>query len=193
MKQLIAEPLARLPAPTLHRLARHACPPMQELPMTAKTTPRAQTTQDGSIPGQTAVNEITRQQLAAVADGASALLRASEVITQVQQQAVQRAALTQQQTAEKLRSMNHPGELLIIQSGLMMTGMQEAAQYLQELTAASLRLQAEMLGRAGQQQGASSNVAGAAMSPVMSPMMQAWQSMFSAPLNSVAQTATTTH
>jgi hypothetical protein len=161
--------------------------------MTAKTTTRSTNAQDGAISGQTAVNEITRQQLAAVADGASALLRASEVISQVQQQAVQRAALTQQQTAEKLRSMNHPGELLIIQSGLMMTGMQEAAQYLQELTAASMRLQAEMLGRVGQQQGATSNVTGAAMSPVMSPMMQAWQSMFTAPLNSVTTSATTTH
>jgi hypothetical protein len=162
--------------------------------MTAKTTTtRAANAQDASIPGQTAVNEITRQQLAAVADGASALLRASEVISQVQQQAVQRAALTQQQTAEKLRSMNHPGELLIIQSGLMMTNMQEAAQYMQELTAASLRLQAEVLGRVGQQQSAGSNVAGAAMSPVMSPMMQAWQNMFSAPLNSVTSGTATTH
>lgn len=155
--------------------------------MTAKTTRTTTTTTEGeTLPGQNAINEITRQQLAAIADGASSLLRASEVLGQVQQQAMQRAALTQQQTAEKLRSMNHPGELMIIHSGLVMTTVQETAQFWQELTAAGMRLQAEMMGRVGQQQNTGSNVAGAAISPVV----QAWQSMFTAPL---AVNPTTTH
>ena len=164
--------------------------------MSAKTSRTTTTTDTESLPGQTAATDLARQQLASLADGASALLRASEVLGQVQQQAVQRAALTQQQTAEKLRAMSHPGELLIIQSSLLMTGLQETTQYLQEFTAAALRVQAEMMGRVGQQQTAGSNVASAAMSPMgvaMSPMMQAWQNMFTAPLNSAGVAATTTH
>ena len=200
MKQRIAELPFPGQVPTLRDPACHrrafVQSNLQGNAMTAKTTRATATTEGEAVPGQSAVNEITRQQLAAVADGASALLRASEVLGQVQQQAVQRAALTQQQTAEKLRAMSHPGELLIIQSGLMMSGLQETTQFWQELTAAGLRLQAEMLGRVGQQQGAGSNVAGAALSPIgsaMSPMMQAWQNMFSAPLNTAATSAATTH
>jgi hypothetical protein len=157
--------------------------------MTAKTTRTTTTTETEVMPGQAATTDLARQQLAALSDGASALLRAGEALGQVQQQALQRAALTHQQTAEKLRSIGSPAELFTVQAGLMMTGLQETTQYVQELTAATLRVQAEMMARLGQQQTAGSNVAGAAMSP----MMQAWQNMFSAPLNNVAAGAATTH
>jgi hypothetical protein len=157
--------------------------------MTAKTTRTTTTTETEVMPGQAATADLARQQLAALADGASALLHAGEVLGQVQQQAIQRAALMQHQTAEKLRSITSPAELLTIQSGLMMSGLQETTQYMQELTTATLRLQSEMMARMGRQQSAGSNVAGAAMSP----MMQAWQNMFSGPINSVTGGTATTH
>ena len=157
--------------------------------MTAKTTRTTTTTETEAMPGQAAPAELARQQLVALADGASAMLRAGEVLGQVQQQAIQRVALVQQQMAEKLRNIGSPAELLTIQSGMMMSSLQESTQYLQELTTATLRLQSEMMARVGRQQSAGSNVAGAAMSP----MMQAWQNMFSAPLNSVSGGVTTTH
>jgi hypothetical protein len=157
--------------------------------MTAKTTRTTTTTETEVMPGQGATAELARQQLVALADGASAMLHAGEVLGQVQQQAIQRAALVQQQMAEKLRNIGSPAELLTIQSGMMMSGLQETTQYMQELTTATLRLQSEMMARMGRQQSAGSNVAGAAMSP----MMQAWQNMFSAPLNNVSGGVATTH
>ena len=158
--------------------------------MTAKTTRTTTTTEHTEgLPGQAAVTDLARQQLAAMADSTSAMFRASEVLQQVQQQAAQRAALMHHQAAEKLRGVSSPAELMAIQSGLMLTVVQETTQYWQELAAASMKLQAELMGRVGQQQGAGSNVAGAAMSP----MLQAWQSMFSAPLNGTAGVAGTTH
>ena len=155
--------------------------------MTSKTTRTTTTTEIDAAPGQLAAADLARQQLAAMADGASAVLHASEVFGQVRQQAMQRAALMHQQTAEKLRSISSPAELLTIQSGLMMSSLQESTQFWQELTAATMKLQAEMVGRVSQPQSPGTNVAGAAMSP----MLQAWQNLFTAPQNAVAASATT--
>ncbi|CAA9409501.1 MAG: hypothetical protein AVDCRST_MAG51-1338, partial [uncultured Ramlibacter sp.] len=130
-----------------------------------------------SIPAQAAVAGLARQQMAALADNASAVFRASEVIQQVQLQAAQRVALLHQQTAEKLREVSSPGDLFGIQSNLMLSGWQETAQYCQELTAAGMKLQSELLGRVGQQQGQASAMGSTPFNP-----LQAWQNVFTAPL-----------
>jgi hypothetical protein len=152
--------------------------------MTAKTNTRTSTSgasasvdvESNAAPA--AVAGLARQQMATLAENASAAFRASEVLQQVQLQSAQRVALLHQQAAEKLREVSNPGELLSVQSGLMLSGWQETAQYCQELAAAGMKLQAEMLGRVGQQQGQASGIASAAP---FNPL-QAWQNVFTAPM-----------
>ena len=61
--------------------------------------------------GTTAVADITRQQLASTATTACAMLRVMETFQQTQHHLIQRAALLQEQTADRLRSASSP-ELL---------------------------------------------------------------------------------
>lgn len=87
----------------------------------------------------------TQQQWADVTEKAATLFREMEAVQQVHQHAVQRAALKLQQAAEQLRSSTSPTELLSIQSTLMMGGMQEMAQYLQEIGVTMLRMQVALV------------------------------------------------
>lgn len=144
---------------------------MSKSTSSGSTSARAQSPQ--ATAGQAALSDLTRQQLAAAAETASAVFRVSEVVQQVQQQMAQRAALAHQQAAEQLRSVNDPSEVLAIQSNLLMSGFREMTQFWQELTMAGMRLQAEMMGRTVQQPEPTAQVG-------IHPMMQAWQSMFTA-------------
>jgi len=127
------------------------------------------------------MTDVSRQQFAAWADGISTLFRMAEVMQQVQQQMAQRVVLMHQQAAEKIRSANSPAELMAIQSGLMVSGLQEITQYWQEVTLAGAKLQSETMNRTTAQP-----AAGASMANAMTPVMQAWQSLFTAPLNGAA-------
>ncbi len=128
--------------------------------------------------GAGAIADLTRQQMANTASTASALLRAMDTFHQTQLHMIQRAALLQEQTADRLRSANSPIELMAIQSTVMLSGMSEWAQYTQELMLASLKAQSEFMRPAEQQQQSATQAANAA-----APLFQAWQSVFTAPLN----------
>lgn len=133
---------------------------------------------------QSSVADLTRQQLANTASTASALLRAMETFQQAQQHMLQRAALVQAQAADRLRSASSPTEVMAVQSTVMLSGMTELAQYAQELMLASLKAQNEFMRPAEEQQAAGSQAAQAA-----SPLFQAWQSVFTAPMAAAANAA----
>jgi hypothetical protein len=144
-----------------------------------RSNARDNSAEQDAASGQAAMADATREQLATTASAASALLRAMDTLQQTQAHMLQRAALLQEQTAERLRNASTPMEVMSIQSGLLMSGWSELAQYTQELVAASLKAQGEFM-RPPQQQQAAATQAAASAAP---PLFQAWQAMFTAPLN----------
>ena len=118
--------------------------------------------------------EHTREGLAQVAQGASTLLHGAQAFQQVQLQMLQRMALVHQQAAEKLRSTTTPSEMMALQGQLWVQGWQQAMQYGQELMTATMKVQGEVLGKAGQQPAAANNA------PVT---FQAWQNVMLDALN----------
>lgn len=128
--------------------------------------------------GSSAFADLTRQQLANTASTTGALLRAMDTFQQTQQHMIQRAALLQERTADRLRNAASPIELVAIQSTVVLSGLSEWAQYSQELMLASLKAQSEFMRPAELQQQSAAQAANAA-----GPLFQAWQSVFSAPMN----------
>lgn len=127
--------------------------------------------------GTGALADLARQQMATTATTACAMLRALETFHQPQQHMIQRAAMLQEQTAERLRNAVSPIELVAIHSAVMMSGLSEVAQFAQEMMLASIKAQSEFL-RPSQQQHAVNQSAGGAAAP----LFQAWQSVFTAPM-----------
>ena len=137
---------------------------------------------------QSAMVDMARQQLALSADAISAISAAAGAIQQIQQQLAQRVAQRHEQAAQRLRSSTNPSEVLAVQIDLFTSGLQEAAQYWQQVAAASMRAQPALTNAAsavaqaqdtGQQQVS-------AAGNMMNPMLQAWQSLVTSPLNGSA-------
>ena len=94
--------------------------------------------------------DLPRKQMVLMTQSASALLRASEAVRKVQQQAAHRASAQHQEVAERLRSPCDFNELLVIQAELLRFNMQEAAQYWQQIASAALKAQVDLAGTAGE-------------------------------------------
>ncbi len=107
---------------------------------------------DDTMSNVESTEEHTRESLAQIAQGTSALLSRAQAFQQVQLQMLQRVALVHQQAADKLRSATSPSEMVALQGQLLFQGWQEAMQYGQELMAASIKVQSELLNKIGQQQ-----------------------------------------
>lgn len=147
--------------------------------MATRSTPREPATGETDMASaQNAVADATRQQMATTASTTSAMLRALDTFQTTQQHMVQRAALLQEQTAERLRHAQTPFEVMSIQSSMMLSGMTDLAQYAQELVIASLKAQGEFM-RPGDQQPA----AHAGPTATAAPLFQAWQAVFNPALN----------
>lgn len=158
--------------------------------MASKTSSRETAHQAADVSSaQDTMADLTRQQLANTAQTASAMLRALEGFQQTQQNMLQRAALLQQQTAERLRNASSPTELMAVQSSFLLSGLTEMAQYTQELMLASLRAQNELMRPTEEQQAGAAQAATASAAP----LFQAWQSVFSAPMNAAYAAAGTRH
>jgi Phasin protein len=153
--------------------------------MTAKTSRSAssEATTPASTPPLGLLADLPRQQMALITQSASALMRASESVRKVQQQAAHRASAQHQQVAERLRGPCDFNELMAIQSELLRFNMQEAAQYWQQIATAAFRAQADLVGTAGQ-----ALEAGAG-----EPTLDSLQKAFEASLNSSASSASSTH
>jgi hypothetical protein len=150
----------------------------QDTTMTTKSTrSSAQRDSQDLSTGQAQITSQAQNQLAEVAEATAVIYSATESIQQINQQLTQRAALRHKQIADRLRQASNPAELLAIQSEMITSGLQEAAQYWQDLAAAALKVQTEMMERnAAPQPGGSSAQAG-------NTALEAWQKMFTAPLN----------
>lgn len=91
------------------------------------------------------LSELGRQQLAIVTESASAMYRGSEALHKIQQETAHEAAMRHAQAAQKLFSPCQPADLLTIQSELLCTDMESAGQYWQQLAAATMHTQREMM------------------------------------------------
>jgi hypothetical protein len=96
---------------------------------------------------QTALPTQARQQMASLTESAASFYKSLEALQQVHQHAAQRSALRLQQAAEQLRSSDSAAEWMSIQSTLMLGGMQEWTQYLQELSLTMMRVQSQMVSK----------------------------------------------
>jgi hypothetical protein len=94
--------------------------------------------------------DLPRRQMALAAQSTSAVLRASESLRKVQQQAAHRALLQHEEVAERLRGPCDFNELLSIQAELLRFNMQTAAEYWQQVMTAALKAQSEVVSSAGE-------------------------------------------
>ncbi len=118
---------------------------------------------------QALMSEQARQQLVIASEVSSVMCRAAEAMQQIQQHMTQRAALRYQQLAEQMRTAASPNEFLAIQTTLVSASMQEVAQYMQDVTTATLRIQSMLIDQRRTQEGAA--IAGQAATAAMN----AWQ------------------
>lgn len=153
--------------------------------MTTRTTRTSAHRDSEKFSGQ----EQIASQLAEVAEVTSVLYSATESLQQINQQLTERAALRQHQLAKKLREAQSPTELLSLQSTVFTEGMQEAAHYWQEVAAAAMKMQSDMMEHATTQKQSIAPAQAAASNPVL----QAWQTMFTAPLGMLNGSTSTTH
>jgi hypothetical protein len=99
----------------------------------------------GNVAGFDFLADLGREQLAVVMDASSALFRGFEAIRAIQQQAAQEASSRHQAAAGQLREAATPAGLMAIPFGLMQADLQCAVHYWQELTAAALETQTEVM------------------------------------------------
>lgn len=146
--------------------------------MTVKTSrgSTGETTPAASLAPLGLFADLPRQQMALITQSASALLRVSESVRKVQQQAAHRASAQHQELAERLRGPCDFNELMAIQGELLRFNLQEAAQYWQQIFTAGFKAQADLVGTAGQ---ALDSAAG-------EPTLDSLQKAFEASLNGAA-------
>ena len=89
--------------------------------------------------------ELGRQQLAMAAESTSAIYRAREAVRAVQHQAAHEASARHAETARKLCAPCEPADMLSIQAELIRSNIQGAGQYWQQLGAAAMQTQVEMM------------------------------------------------
>jgi hypothetical protein len=152
--------------------------------MTAKTSrsTSTETSDSASLAPLGMLADLPRQQMALMTQSASALLRASESVRKVQQQAAHRASAQHQEIAERLRAPCDFNELMSIQGELLRFNIQEATQYWQQIVTATLKAQADLVGTAGQ-----------ALDPGGEPTLDSLQRVFEASLNGAAATGSAAH
>lgn len=153
--------------------------------MTAKTSrsTTGETTASALAAPLGLLADLPRQQMALITQSASALLRASESVRKVQQQAAHRASAQHQEVAERLRAPCDFNELMAIQAELLRFNLQEAAQYWQQIATAAFKAQADLVGTAGQALEAGS----------AEPTLDSLQKAFEASLNGAATTSSAAH
>lgn len=127
--------------------------------------------------------DLPRRQLALMTNSATALLRSSQELQRIQQEAAQRAVQHHEQAAERLREPCDVTDLMALQADMVRFNMQEVAQFWSQVANAALKLQADMVSTAGD----------AVVEGASEPTLESLQRAFEATLNGAGVTAATTH
>jgi len=133
------------------------------------------------------MTDMARQQLAFTEEWMARMFRAGESLQRTQQQFSERAALLHSQAAENLRKAANPAELAYIQSNLLLSWIQDASRLYLDMMMVGAKLGSQTLrpsaGAAGAQTVETATDAASAAMNAAAPMMQAWQMLFTAPLD----------
>lgn len=86
-----------------------------------------------------------QQQIAVVTESADALFRGFEAMRRIQEQANNRTMMYHAAALEKLKHTSDPAQLMAVQSELLGLDTESATRYWQELAAATLEMQTQML------------------------------------------------
>jgi hypothetical protein len=103
----------------------------------------------GKVSGFDFVADFGREQLAMMMDASAAMFRGFEAMRGIQQQAAQQASARHETAADRMRATGAPNDLMTIPFGLLQEDLQSATRYWQELAAAALETQTEIMGCAG--------------------------------------------
>lgn len=118
--------------------------------MTSRNPRASATDGNGALPAPlTLLADLPRRQMALATQSASALLRGSEALRKIQQQAAHRASVHHEEAVERLREPCDFNDLLSIQADLLRFNLQEMTQYWQQVASAALKVQVDMVGTAG--------------------------------------------
>jgi len=92
------------------------------------------------------MSDASRQQMAVAAESACAMFRGFEAMRRIQEEAAHDALARHEAAAEKLKRPCLPADLLAIETDLIRFDLETATRYWQQLGAAAMEMQAEMLG-----------------------------------------------
>ena len=116
----------------------------------ARTARRpAAATAPGHVSGFDFLADFGREQLAVMMDASAAMFRGFEAMRLIQQQAAQQASARHQSAASQMRENGAPADVMSIPFSLLQEDLQSATRYWQELAAAALETQTEMMCCAG--------------------------------------------
>lgn len=103
----------------------------------------------GKVSGFDFVADFGREQLAMMMDASAAMFRGFEAMRAIQQQAAQQASARHETAADRMRATGAPNDLMTIPFGLLQEDLQSATRYWQEIAAAALETQTEIMECAG--------------------------------------------
>lgn len=130
--------------------------------------------------------DASRQQMALGAEMTAHGLAACQALGLVNQHMLERLAMAHRQAAESLRAATTPEEAWAAQASLLATALQDALRYWQEVLVASSRVAVPASADRGTGSSAAATTPGemaAAAVQAAAPVMKAWQSMFTGPVN----------
>lgn len=92
--------------------------------------------------------DLGRQQLHAAVEGASAMFRGLDALRAIQQETAHQAAAQYVAAARILCAPYQPAELMVVESELLQTDVEEAGNYFQRMATSALESQVEMMAQA---------------------------------------------
>jgi hypothetical protein len=110
----------------------------------SRTTPAASKTARKAAASETV--DAARQQAVVASEAAETLRRGFEAMRKIQEQAMRDTLERHALAARKLRAGSTPADLIGVQGELLRADMEAVVRYMQDLSAASLEMEAELLG-----------------------------------------------
>jgi hypothetical protein len=99
-----------------------------------------------AAPAFNTVVDFGRQQAVVATESACAIFRGFEAMRKIQEEAAHQAAQRHAEAAQKLRGNCQPADLMAVQSELLRFDFDAAGRYWQQLAAAALEMQTEIMG-----------------------------------------------
>jgi hypothetical protein len=98
------------------------------------------------VPALNTAADFSRQQAVVAAESASALFRGFEAMRKIQEETAHEASQRHAEAAQKLSGNCQPADLMAVQSELLRFDFDAAGRYWQQLAAAALEMQTEIMG-----------------------------------------------